>query len=109
MNDDPEPPDEPPPPQTEIIIEPAQMAGVWANVASITQTVHEFTLDFIRLDGSAGGTRGIVVARVAFSPLLAGQLAELLNNAWEQYAGIPEAPPEAPEGQDDESGEHPEG
>jgi hypothetical protein len=61
------------------------MAGVWAKVASITQTVHEFTLDFIRLDGSAPPPgRGIVVARVAFSPLLAGQLAELLNDAWQR-------------------------
>jgi hypothetical protein len=75
------------------------MAGVWANVASITQTVHEFTLDFIRLDSSAPPPgRGIVVARVAFSPLLAGQLAELLNDAWQRYAQIPEAPEE--EGQD---------
>lgn len=85
-------------PQPQIIIEPAQMAGVWANVASISQTVHEFTLDFIRLDGSAPPPgRGIVVARVAFSPPLASQLADLLRDAWQRYADVPEGP----EGQDD--------
>lgn len=68
-----------------VIIEPAMMAGVWANVASLAQTPHEFTLDFIRMDG-AQPNRGIVVARVAFSPLLASQLADLLTEAWQRYA-----------------------
>ncbi len=89
-----EPPDDPQPvPAPEILIQPEQMAGVWANVASISQTVHEFTLDFIRIDGSAPPPgRGIVVARIAFSPLMAGQLADLLRDAWQQYAQIPDAP-----------------
>jgi hypothetical protein len=106
MNDE---QDEPVPaqPPAEIIIEPVQMAGVWANVASITQTVHEFTLDFIRLDGAAPPPgRGIVVARVAFSPLMAGQLADLLKDAWDRYAQIPDAPEE---GQDDGREERSEG
>jgi uncharacterized protein DUF3467 len=103
MNEDPAEPAGPA--QPEIIIEPAQMAGVWANVASITQTVHEFTLDFVRMDGTAPPPgRGIVVARVAFSRLLAGQLAELLNEAWSRYAQIPDAPEE----QEDGPEEHPE-
>jgi hypothetical protein len=100
MSDLPEQPEPGPDdePQAQIIIEPAQMAGVWANAASLTQTVHEFTLDFIRIDGSAPPPgRGIVVARVAFSPLLAGQVAELLTEAWQRYAQIPDAP----EGQED--------
>jgi hypothetical protein len=71
----------------QIIIEPSQMAGVWANVVSISQTEHEFTLDFIRMDATAPPPgRGIVVARVAFSPLLASQLSELLMGAWQRYA-----------------------
>jgi len=87
------PDDSQPVPAAEILIQPEQMAGVWANVASISQTVHEFTLDFIRMDGSAPSPgRGIVVARIAFSPLLAGQLADLLNTAWQQYAQVPDAP-----------------
>jgi hypothetical protein len=93
MSDDPDANGDVPPSGPQIIIEPAQMAGVWANVANITQTVHEFTLDFIRIDASAPPPgRGIVVARVAFSPLMAGQLADLLNQAWQRYAQIPEAP-----------------
>lgn len=100
MSVDPEqPPGGEPPPQPQIIIEPAQLGGVWANVASISQTVHEFTLDFIRMDGSAPPPgRGIVVARVAFSPLMAGQLADLLNDAWQQYAGVPDGPEGASDG-----------
>jgi len=99
MADTPEQPgEEAPPPQPEIIIEPAQLGGTWANVASITQTVHEFTLDFIRMDASAPAPgRGIIVARVAFSPLMAGQLAELLNEAWARYAQVPEGPEEPDE------------
>jgi hypothetical protein len=101
-----ETPEQPQPAQPEVIIEPAQMAGVWANVAALTQTVHEFTLDFVRMDGSAPPPgRGIVVARVAFSPLMAGQLADLLRDGWEQYAQVPEAP----EGQEDGPEEAPEG
>jgi hypothetical protein len=115
MADDDEPPDQPQPqPAAEILIQPEQMAGVWANVASISQTVHEFTLDFIRMDGSAPAPgRGIVVARVAFSPLMASQLADLLRDAWDQYADVPDAPegtdhgPEEPE-EPEEPAEDPE-
>lgn len=89
MSDDASEPEQPA--QPEIIIEPNHMAGVWANVASISQTPHEFTLDFIRLDATAAAPgRGIVVARVAFSPLMAGQLTDLLNGAWQRYAQIPD-------------------
>ncbi len=38
------------PPSTEIIIEPQQLAGVWANFARVTHSEHEFTLDFVRMD-----------------------------------------------------------
>lgn len=81
----------------EIIVEPTQMA-VWANAVAIAETPHEFTLDFIRMDGRAPAPgRGILVARVAFSALLASELADLLHDAWQRYARIPDRP----EGQDD--------
>lgn len=76
-----------PEPAPEIIIEPAQMAGVWANFAQVSHSDYEFTLDFMRIDYSAPppGT-GIVVARVAISPLLAMELLEALDTNWKIYA-----------------------
>jgi hypothetical protein len=61
-------PEEPGP--AEIIIEPHQLAGVWANFAQVVHSEHEFTLDFVRMDYSQGipPRRGIVVARVGLSP-----------------------------------------
>ena len=34
--------------QYEIIIQPEQLAGLWANLAQVSYTEHEFTVDFIR-------------------------------------------------------------
>jgi hypothetical protein len=81
-------PDQPEKPSTEIIIEPHQLAGVWANFARVTHSEHEFTLDFVRMDYSEGTPprRGIVVARVGFSPLFVLQLIEALNSNWAMYA-----------------------
>jgi hypothetical protein len=101
----------PPEPPINIILEPTQMAGVWANMASITQSEHEFTLDFIRLDHSSQPKRGIVVARVAFSPLLASQLSDLLMEAWQRYARTELLPGNGPEdgaeGETDERNDEP--
>lgn len=65
---------EEPQPQPEILIDPAQMAGVWANWAQVSHSIHEFTIDFVRLESTA--PRGIVVARVSVSPLFVTQLIE---------------------------------
>jgi hypothetical protein len=83
--DDKEQPEEP---SAEIIIEPHQLAGVWANFARVTHSEHEFTLDFVRMDYSEGTPprRGIVVARVGFSPLFVLQLIQALNENWARYA-----------------------
>jgi len=51
MADEPEQdaaPDETP----EIFMDPSQLAGVWANWAQVSHSVHEFTLDFVRLDST---------------------------------------------------------
>jgi hypothetical protein len=63
------------------------MAGVWANWAVVSHSEHEFTLDFVRIDGTAPPPgRGIVVARVAVSPLLVTQLIDALSRNWSMYA-----------------------
>ena len=72
-------------PGLELIIQPSELAGVWANWAQVSHSVHEFTLDFVRMDPIQPG-RGIVVARVAVSPLLIDQLREALRINWEAYA-----------------------
>lgn len=41
---------EPPESAGQIIMQPEQMAGVWANWARVSHSEYEFTLDFVRLD-----------------------------------------------------------
>jgi Protein of unknown function (DUF3467) len=91
---DPEPPDEPDQSPAEqgpnIMMPPEEFAGRWANAAAIARTPHEFTLDFLRIGPQ--GQQGIVVSRVSFSPLLASQLVDLLNEQWQAYtqeSGVP--------------------
>src|SRR5688572_6200656 len=68
----------------EIIIEPDEMAGVWANWARVSHSLYEFTLDFVRLDFAQ--KNGIVVARVSVSPLFISQLIDALTENWSKYA-----------------------
>lgn len=77
-------PDGPDEQQFQIIIDQAQMAGVWANFARVMHSEHEFTLDFIRLDYSSG--QGIVVSRISVSPLFITQLIDALSSNWNTYA-----------------------
>jgi hypothetical protein len=74
--------------QPEIVVPPDQLGGVWANYARVTHSEHEFTLDFVRMDYAEGSPprRGVVVARVGFSPLFVLQLIEALNRNWSRYA-----------------------
>lgn len=75
-------------PSPQIVIQPEHLGGVWANFAQVTHSEHEFTLDFVRLDYSQGSPprRGIVVARIAFSPLFVLQLIQALQSNWANYA-----------------------
>ena len=70
----------------EIIIQPEQMAGTWANFARVSHSPYEFTLDFVRLDFGAEPLRGIVVSRVSVSPLFIDQLIQTLQTNWQTYA-----------------------
>lgn len=63
---------------------PDQMAGVWANFAQVSHSVHEFTIDFVRLESTSN--RGVVVARVSVSPLFITQLISALTDNWQKYA-----------------------
>lgn len=81
--DDEQAPDEQ---RVEIRIEPHNQAGVWANFARVNHSPHEFTIDFVRLDFASQPITGIVVARVAVSPLFITQLIGALNENWRKYA-----------------------
>jgi Protein of unknown function (DUF3467) len=69
-----------------VTIDPTQQAGVWANWARVSHSPYEFTLDFVRLDFSNQPPTGVVVARVALSPLMVSQLIDALSNNWSIYA-----------------------
>lgn len=75
---------EPVPQPRNIVVPPSQQGGVWSNFALVSHTEHEFTLDFVRWDSL--GPNGIVVARVAMSPLMVTQLQEALTENWNQFA-----------------------
>lgn len=86
MNDHPE--EQPKPVEAEILIDQEQMAGVWANFARVSHSPHEFTLDFVRMDGTGPKPMGLVVARVSVSPLFITQLIQALTDNWESYAKL---------------------
>jgi len=78
---------EPDPQQPQIILREELMPGVWANFAQVSHSQHEFTIDFVRMDGTAPPPgRGIVVARVSMSPLFITQLIDALQKNWSGYA-----------------------
>jgi hypothetical protein len=73
-------------PELQLHMDPAQMAGVWANFARVSHSEHEFTLDFVRVDQTTDPHTGIVVARVSVSPLFIQQLIEAMQDNWAKYA-----------------------
>ncbi len=78
--------DQPEKEDVHIRIDPQQQAGVWANFALVNHSEHEFTLDFVRLDYSSSPRQGIVVGRIAVSPLFITQLIAALQDNWNKYA-----------------------
>jgi len=86
--------------QPQIIIDPAQMGGVWSNFARVSHSPYEFTIDFARLDYSSNPPQGIVVARVSLSPLMVSQLIDALGTNWKTFVSK-SMPPEV---QEDDSG-----
>ena len=87
--------------QLNIHMDPALLAGVYANFANITFSDYEFTLTFARIDHSVeeGEIPGVVVARVNMSQQFTKELIEALNDSWSKYStvkGIKDLP-ETPE------------
>ena len=83
-----------------IHLDPADIAGVYANFANISFSRYEFTLTFARVEHEAdeGDVPGAVVARVNASPRFVEELMVALQDSWSKWQttegirNLPEAP-----------------
>ena len=73
--------------QLNIHMDPALLAGVYANFANITFSDYEFTLTFARIDHEVeeGDIPGVVVARVNMSTRFMKELLEAMQDSWSKY------------------------
>jgi hypothetical protein len=70
-----------------LLADTPELGGVWANRARVIPSQHEFTIDFIRVDyASEPPYNGIIVARVAFSPVLLAKLTATLEETLQEYS-----------------------
>ena len=76
--------------QLNIHMDPALLAGVYANFANITFSDYEFTLTFARIDHEVeeGDVPGVVVARVNMSQQFTKELLDALTDAWSKYSTV---------------------
>jgi hypothetical protein len=70
-----------------IHLDPADIAGVYANFANITFSRYEFTLTFARIEHEVeeGDVPGAVVARVNASPRFVEELIAALQDSWSKF------------------------
>lgn len=73
-------------PELQIRIEEKDFGGVWSNLARVSHSPFEFTIDFARVDYGQNPPQGKVVSRVNMSPLMVSQLIDALTTNWERYA-----------------------
>ena len=74
--------------QLNIHMDPALLAGVYANFANIGFSNYEFTLTFARIDHEVeeGDVPGVVVARVNLSMPFMHELLEAMNDAYSKWS-----------------------
>jgi hypothetical protein len=95
---DPEPP--PGERRLNIHLDPAEIAGVYANFANISFSRYEFTLTFARIEHEVeeGDVPGAVVARINASPRFFEELMAALQDSWSKFQttegirNLPETP-----------------
>ena len=70
-----------------IHLDPADIAGSYANFANITFSRYEFTLTFARIEHEVeeGDVPGAVVARINASPRFVEELIAALQDSWSKY------------------------
>jgi hypothetical protein len=87
--------------QLSLQLDPEQMAGVYANYATVSFSDYEFTLTFARVEHEVeeGDMTGVVVARVNVSTRLMSELLAAIQDTWSKWQtregikNLPEAPP----------------
>jgi hypothetical protein len=87
--------------QLSLQLDPEQMAGVYANYATVSFSDYEFTLTFARVEHEVeeGDMTGVVVARVNLSTRLMQELLVAMQDTWSKWQtregikNLPEAPP----------------
>jgi len=82
--------DEPQERQLNIHMDPALLAGVYANFANITFSDYEFTLTFARIDHEVeeGDVPGVVVTRVNMSQQFMKELLAAMQDAYSKYQTV---------------------
>jgi hypothetical protein len=91
--------------QLNIHLDPAHLAGVYANFANITFSDYEFTITFARIDHEVeeGDIPGVVVTRVNLSTRFMKELLDAMQDSWSKWTtsegirNLPETPPSAHE------------
>jgi len=84
-----------------IHLDPALLAGVYANFANVSFSDYEFTLTFARIDHEVeeGDVPGVVVSRVNVSQKFMRELIDAMEDAWSKWTtsegikNLPETPP----------------
>ena len=83
-----------------IHLDPADIAGSYANFANITFSRYEFTLTFFRIEHEVeeGDVPGATVARINASPRFVEELIAALQDSWSKFQAtesirnLPETP-----------------
>jgi hypothetical protein len=92
-----------------IHLDPALLAGVYANFANVSFSDYEFTITFARIDHEVeeGDVPGVVVSRVNLSHAFMRELLDAMEDNWSKWTttqgikNLPETPPEHDKGDDD--------
>jgi hypothetical protein len=86
--------------QLNLQMDPAQLAGVYANFANVGFSDYEFTITFARIEHEVdeGEIPGAVVARVNMSERFMRELIDAMADAWSKWShregirNLPETP-----------------
>jgi hypothetical protein len=84
-----------------IHLDPAMLAGTYANFANVSFSDYEFTITFARIDHEVdeGDVPGVVVSRVSVSHAFMRELLDAMEDSWSKYKttqgikNLPEVPP----------------
>jgi len=74
--------------QLNIHLDPAHLAGVYANFANISFSDYEFAITFARIDHEVeeGDIPGVVVARVNMSTKFMKELLDAMQDSWSKWS-----------------------